>query len=460
MEKQSKRRIIKSIILFLGVIVFGIAGFIIIEGWNIIDAAYMTIITISTVGYGETRALSDAGRVFTIILIISGLGSAATVLNSFASIFLENRLNHYLGRKAMKTELKKMNNHVILCGLGQIGMIIAMKLQEKNIPFVIIAEDDEEINKAKQMLFLTVEGEITSDATLHNAGIKRASNVVICLPDLTMNLSLSLAAKELNPKVNVIAQGVETRLESRIIRAGADEVVYPLALGGEQISEIIAGEYGQQHHVAHGSVQPVDGYSIQMYRHFSSEPTTVKEVLSREKGLRAIGYKTQSGEIMDDPPVEKEVFMDDGVIMLVNFDLTDQEKAEDHQIPGKIEWMEEYSVGISSIDGEHMRLVQIINHINEAIRKEESRAVIVHTFDRLIEYTMEHFENEEALMRKHQYPDIEAHVKEHQKLMKTVMELNQEKKYIFPANVSAFLNTWLIDHILTTDMQYKDLLTK
>jgi len=460
MEGHSKKKIVKSIILFLGVILFGIIGFMIIERWDFIDAIYMTIITLSTVGYGETRALSDGGRIFTIVLIIFGLGSAATVLNSFASFFLENKLNHYLGRRAMKSELKKMKDHVILCGLGQIGTIIALKLQEKNIPFVIIAEEEEEIKKARQMNFLSIEGEMTSDATLHNAGINRAKNLVICLPDLTMNLSLSLAAKELNPEINVVAQGTETQLESRIMRAGADEVVYPLALGGEQVSEIIAGEYGQQASASHGSAQPVDGYSIQMYRHFSSQPATIKDILIRERGLRAIGYKQQNGQVMDHPPEEKEVYQGEGVIMLLNYELMEQGENNGDRIPGKIEWIEDYSVGISSVDSEHMRLVQIINHLNEAIRKEESKAVLVHTFDRLIEYSMEHFENEENLMRQYQYPEIEEHIREHKRLMRTVMELNKEKKYIFPANVSEFLNSWLIDHILTTDMKYKEYLIK
>lgn len=456
MGKDSKDRVLKSVGLFLGVFIFGVLGFMIVEGWNLIDAIYMTIITLSTVGYGETQALSDIGRVFTIILIVFGLGSAATVLNSFASIFLESRLNQYWGKKNMKTELKKTNNHVILCGLGQIGMIIAINLQEKNIPFVIVAESDEEIKKAEQMNFLTVEGDIASDATLHNAGITRAKTLVICLSDLTLNLSLSLAAKELNPEVKVIAQGVDTHLESRIIRAGADAVVYPLALGGEQISEIVAGGYGQGYQSSSNNLQIVQGYSIQMYRHFSSHPSTIKDVLKNENGLQAISYQSKSGEVLQNPNEEKEVFQDDGVIILVNYELEKGEDDESGRIPGKIEWNEKYSIGISSIDGEHLRLVQIINQFNESIRKGDSRAVIVHIFDRLFEYAIEHFENEEKMMKQQHYPDIEAHIDEHRKLLNTLKDLNKEKNYIFPTNVSSFLNNWLIDHILTTDMKYKE----
>lgn len=151
MDKENRKKFIKSILLFMTVIIFGITGYILIEGWNLIDSAYMTIITLATVGYGETNELSDSGRIFTIFLIVFGLGSAASVLNSFATVLLDNKLNNYFGRKAMNAELKKMKNHVILCGLGQIGIIIAVKLQEKHIPFVIVDNNMEEIEKAQQL---------------------------------------------------------------------------------------------------------------------------------------------------------------------------------------------------------------------------------------------------------------------------------------------------------------------
>ncbi|SET34507.1 hemerythrin-like metal-binding domain protein [Natronincola peptidivorans] len=460
MDKVNKIKIIKSISLFLAVIIFGICGFIIIEGWNIIDAAYMTIITLSTVGYGETHQLTNAGRTFTIFLIIFGLGSAASVLNSFATILLENKLNYFMGRRAMNSQLKKMKDHVILSGFGQIGGIIALKLQEKNIPFVVIDENEEEIQKTRQLGFVSVQGSSTSDATLLNAGIKRAKTMVICIPDITINLTLSLAAKELNPNIEVIAQGDDRSLEPRITRAGADVVVYPLALGGEQISEIIAGNYGQEKETAHWNFQPIDGYYIKMYRHFSNEPLTIQEILAKEKGLRAIGYKPKSFEIIDNPSVDIQVNKDDGVIILLNDNIKGEKERKEDDVQTKLEWSEEYSVGIASIDEEHLRLINLINNVNEAIRKGESKTILVNTFDQLIDYSLQHFKNEEQLLRNNNFPELETHILEHQKLMKTVLDLNKEKNYIFPANVSEFLNAWLIEHILSSDRKYKEYFSK
>jgi voltage-gated potassium channel len=454
MDKTSKRSLVKSILLLLVVIIFGIAGYIIIEGWSVLDATYMVIITLTTIGFGEIHELSSAGRVFTIFLIVFGLGCAASVLSSFTSILIDSKLSHIWGRRSMNLELKKMKEHVILCGFGQIGSIIALKLHEKNIPFVVIDANDEEIEKACQLGFVSVQGQSTSDATLLNAGIKRAKVMVICIPDITINLTLSLAAKELNPNIEVIAQGVDRTLESRITRAGADIVIYPLALGGEQISEIIAGNYVQDEKISHASFNPIDGYYIKLYCNFSNEPLTVQEVLAKVNGLRAIAYKPKSSEIIDNPSDDLKLYKDDSIIILFNNNIMTGKinSKEDRKL--KIEWSDEYSVGISSIDEEHIRLIHLINSLNEAIADGKSNKILTNTFDQLIDYSLEHFKNEEQLMRNFKYPNLAAHINEHKQLMKTVLDLNREKKYVFPDNVSEFLNVWLIEHILSCDKKY------
>lgn len=456
MDKENRKKIIKSILLFTTIVIFGITGYMLIEGWNLIDSVYMTIITLATVGYGETNELSNSGRIFTIFLIIFGLGSAASVLNSFATVLLDNKLNNYFGRKAMNAEIKKMKNHVILCGLGQIGIIIAVKLQEKHIPFVIVDNNMEEIEKCQQLGFVSVNGNITLDATLLNAGINRAKTIVICSSDITINLTLSLAAKELNPNIEVIAQGVDYSLESRITRAGADVVVYPLALGGEQISEIIANNYKEKQQLESISFQAIDGYFMKMYQHFNNEPITIEAVVKKEKGLRAIALKQKSSKIVDNPNQDIEMFKDDYIIILLNQNMLNQNTCEEvHSVQAKIEWSDEYSVGNSSIDEEHLRLINLINRFNEALIKGESKNALANIFDRLIDYTLEHFKNEEELMREHNYPELEAHIIEHQKLINTVMEFNKQKDYLSSDSILEFLNMWLIEHIITCDIKYK-----
>ena len=337
----------------------------------------------------------------------------------------------------------------------QIGSIIALELQGKNVPFVVIDDDQEEIAKTHQLGFVSVKGPVTSDAILLNAEIKRARTMVICVPDITTNLTLSLAAKELNSSIEVIAQGSDRSYDSRMIRAGADIVVYPLALGGEQISEIVAGDYGKQKEAMHSGVPSIEGYYIKLYSHFSSEPLTIQEVLVKEKGLRAIGYKPKMSATIDNPSVDIKIFKDDGVIILLNNNMDTGKNHEENHKSKKLEWSDEYSVDIASIDEEHFRLMNLINTFNEAVSKGKSKTVLTNTFDQLIDYALKHFKNEEALMREKEYPELNAHILEHQKLMNTVLTLNKEKNYIFSANVSEFLYSWLIDHILSTDKKYK-----
>lgn len=452
-DSNSTGKIIRSILLFVCVLVVGIIGYMLIEGWSILDSIFMTIITLGTVGYGETHALSEAGRIFTIFLIVFGLGSAASVLNSFATVLIDNKLDRLLGRKTMNAELKKLNNHVILCGFGQIGMIIAIKLQEQNIPFVVLDSSDEECEKALQLGFVTLCGEITSDAVLLNAGIKKAKTLVIGVADLTVNLTLSLAAKEINPQIEVIAQGVDRSLEARITRAGADVVVYPIALGGEQISEIIVdGFLGNKKNTA-GMVQPIDGYYLKLYKHFSKEQISILKILENENGIRAIAYKNGEGMTIDNPNEDLPISYEESLIILMN--QNEREKpAKNKKSYVEIIWTDEFSIGDAKIDEEHLRLIQLINRFNLSIEKEASNTILADTFDRLISYTLEHFKNEEAQLLKCNYPEYEAHVEEHKKLVQTLMDLNKEKKYIFPENISSFLNSWLIDHIMTCDKKY------
>jgi len=179
MLQSGENKIQKSLLLFAAAIVFGIVGYMLIEGWGFLDALYMTIITLGTIGFGEIHPLSPTGRIFTIFLIIFGLGTAASVINNFGSILLEQKLNSILGRKNMQTALRKLNNHVILGGFGQIGKAISLKLQENSIPFVVIDELDEEVKKAEQLGYLTLNDNVTSDVTLLAAGIKRAHCIVI-----------------------------------------------------------------------------------------------------------------------------------------------------------------------------------------------------------------------------------------------------------------------------------------
>jgi hemerythrin-like metal-binding protein len=294
--------------------------------------------------------------------------------------------------------------------------------------------------------------------TLLAAGIKRASCIVICIADLTVNLTLALAAKELNPGIKVIARGTDRALESRITRAGADIVVYPVALGGEQISRLIAGFYSEEGDSTDSTYQPVDGYYLKMHRHFHSTPTSIEEIINEEHGLWAVVYKTASGEVTDNPQPDVIVSPGDSVIVLLNNSILS--KTKEMMPKQKIEWSEEYSVGDASIDEEHLRLMNIINDFNQAIITGQAKKNLAKLFDSLVDYTVKHFKNEEQLMRTANYHDLEAHIEEHRAFVHKVMALNKEKDYVFSSNISSFLHMWLLEHIMDTDKKYQPVLKK
>gem|GEM_PF-1742781 len=282
--------------------------------------------------------------------------------------------------------------------------------------------------------------------------------LVICISDLTVNLTLALAAKELNPGIKVIARGTDRALESRITRAGADIVVYPVALGGEQISRLIASYYNEDDENTDLTYQPVDGYYLKMHRHFHSTPATIEEIIKEEHGLWALVYKTASGEVINNPRSDETVFPGDSVIVLLNNSILSKTK---EMIPRqKIEWSEDYSVGVASIDEEHLRLINIINDFNQALITGQTKKNLAKVFDSLVDYTVKHFNNEEQLLRAANYHDLEAHIEEHRALVRKVMALKKEKDYVFSSNISSFLYMWLMEHILDADKKYQPVLAK
>lgn len=195
-----------------------------------------------------------------------------------------------------------------------------------------------------------------------------------------------------------------------------------------------------------------------MHRHFHSTPTTIEEIINEEHGLWAVAYKTASGEVTNNPQPDVIVSPGDSVIVLLNNSILS--KTKEMMPKKKIEWSEDYSVGDASIDEEHLRLMNIINDFNQAIITGQAKKNLAKLFDSLVDYTVKHFKNEEQLMRAANYHDLEAHIEEHRAFVHKVMALNKEKDYVFSSNISSFLHTWLLEHILDTDKKYKPVLKK
>jgi len=230
------RRFLQIVYAFLLVVAIGIIGYMVIEGWSFLDALYMTVITISTVGYKEVADLSAAGRVFSILLIIGGVGIMFYILTTMVQYVIEGNLANIIWRRRMKEKISKLKDHIILCGYGRVGTEVARVFQAEGTPFVIIDPDQEAIGRAAFEGYLYLQGNATSDELLKEAGIDRSRALVAAVGSDADNVFITLSARGLRPDLFITARASAQESESKLKRAGADRTIFPHALGGRRLA--------------------------------------------------------------------------------------------------------------------------------------------------------------------------------------------------------------------------------
>jgi len=218
------------------IISFGTIGYIFLEGWSFLDALYMTVTTLTTVGYREIRELSDAGRWFTIILIIGGVGTMLYALSTGARFMLEGELQEIYGRRRLEKKMKELKDHYIICGYGRMGKIIVKELKDERVKFVVIEKDP--VIHEKEEAFV-IAGDATQDEILKEVGIERAKGLITVLSTDAENLYVVLSAKGLNPHLFIVARAGEEGSEQKLLRAGADRVISPYHIGGLRIAHTV-----------------------------------------------------------------------------------------------------------------------------------------------------------------------------------------------------------------------------
>jgi voltage-gated potassium channel len=215
----------------------GVAGYILIEGWSLTEAFFMTIITLTTVGFGEVRPLSQSGRWFTTMLILLGVGTVAYSLSVAGEYLLTADVGRRLRRRQMRNVIEKMQDHVIVIGYGRVGQSTVDALQDSAQKMVLIEKREESIQAALDKGLIVVRGDATDDDILQEAGIECAKTLLVCTGDTRDNLFIVLSARGLNPDLRIIARSdVESKTKMR--RAGADRIVSPYQTGGKYMANI------------------------------------------------------------------------------------------------------------------------------------------------------------------------------------------------------------------------------
>jgi len=208
-----------------------------IEGWNLLDAIYMTVITLTTVGYREVHELSPKGTLFTIFLIVGGVGTVLYALGTGARVILEGELREILGRKRLEKKIKELIDHYIVCGYGRMGKIISGELQAEGVKFVVIEKAPGSLEEREDLLVLL--GDATRDNILKAAGVERAKGLISVLPTDAENLFVVLSARGLNPNLLIVARAVEEDAEQKLLRAGANKVISPYHIGGLRMAHTV-----------------------------------------------------------------------------------------------------------------------------------------------------------------------------------------------------------------------------
>jgi len=231
-SRSGFRSIIRGIVLLSLVLLFGTLGYMLIEGWPLLESLYMTVITITTVGFGEVRTVSEPGRVFTVVLIFAGMGIMAYTLGIVAQIMVEFQVRDLIGRRKLGLKLKNIKDHYILCGYGRIGEVIAHELRTNGIPLLVIDQDPQSKEKLRSHDIPYIIDDATSDDVLMEAGIMRARGLVTVVLSDADNLFITMTARGMNPDLFILSRADQAATEKKLLRAGANKVVLPYLIGG------------------------------------------------------------------------------------------------------------------------------------------------------------------------------------------------------------------------------------
>lgn len=234
--KRIRKQLIVGAIALVLVFLIGTLWYTLIEGWSWSDALFMTTITLSTVGFGETNPLGERGRLFTISLIIMGLVTIGYILDRFTEALIQGYFQQARRFQQQKRLIDSLAQHYILCGFGRTGRQIALEFQAEGIPFITIDSELAQVEEAAKLGYTAIQGDATLDDTLHKVKIERALCLVAALPSDAENLYTVLSAKSLNPQIRAIARASTEEALKKLQRAGADAVVSPYITGGRRMA--------------------------------------------------------------------------------------------------------------------------------------------------------------------------------------------------------------------------------
>jgi len=301
------RNFTRPVLLLLFILLIGGSGYRVLEGWELIDCLYMTVITLSTVGFAEVHPLSSAGKIFTMGLVLSGVVFYAFTLNSIVQIFMEKRFSDFMAANRMKKKLNQMKDHLIVCGGGYMALAICEELEQAGKNFVIIEKNPESPAAELKERWPVLLKDALAEETLIEAGIERASGLAAVLSTDADNLFTVLSARSLNPNLIIQARVVSEKTRDKIMQAGADIVVSPRVVGGQQIARSFINPDVQNFFsvvLDQTSAYKFEARVHQVKKEDVFAGKTIREAKFRERGFIVIAVRTPEGKMTFAPKAD------------------------------------------------------------------------------------------------------------------------------------------------------------
>ncbi len=313
------RRLSWAIFLLLFILTMGTLGYILIEKWSPLDALYMTVITISTVGFREIAPLSPVGKVFTICLIIGGIGTVIYTLGIIVEFLAEGHLTGLMERRKMRKQIEELRNHYILCGYGRVGRQVAKEFLKARVPFVVIENNPDTILKCREEGLLCLEGDASDDQILKAADVERAKGLVAVVDNDADNVFVTLSARVLNPGIFIVARAELEESEEKLKKAGADRVISPTAIGGRRMAALLLKPLVCDYLdvVAHGEKIEYQLEELGVKENSPIANVTIRETGIREKtGALILAIKKASGEFNTNPSASTVIEAGDKLVVM------------------------------------------------------------------------------------------------------------------------------------------------
>lgn len=301
-------RFFLSLVFVTAVVIVGSVGYVLLEGYTWIEAFYMTVITVSTVGFREVQPLSDAGMIFTSVLIISSIGAFAYSISALTTYFVDGEYRNTFKAARLKNEIDKLNNHVIVCGYGRVGEMAVSELNDHDTTVVIIESNEKLCEILRKQGVLVIYGDATRDENLDKAGITSAKALISTLPVDSQNLYVILSAREKNSDVLLITRASQMNSVNKLRVAGADNVIMPDKVGGAHMASLVAMPDVVEF-LDHISIQGSDSINLEeismnQYPDALNKSTLGDIVEHNRVGVNVVGLKRSNGEYEINPGPE------------------------------------------------------------------------------------------------------------------------------------------------------------